>query len=289
MDRELYWIWLSRIKGLGSIKIQKLLEKYKTPERIWNCTKQELLQVEQIGEETVNEILKEEYRKDLLKYKNYMDQNQIKVISIYDKNYPEKLKNIYDKPIVLYVKGDEKILNDFSLAIVGCRENTKYGEIVTKQIASELVKKEITTISGLARGIDSISQEETVNQKGKTIAVLGNSLDTIYPTENKKLADKIIANGGAIVSEYVIGSKIEKMNFPARNRIISGLSDGIIVVEAKKKSGTMITVDFALEQGKSVFAIPGNITIKNSEGTNELIKQGAKMVTRIEDILEEYR
>lgn len=289
MNKELYWIWLSRIKGLGSIKAQKLLEKFKAPERIWNCTKQELLQVEQIGEETVNEILKEEYRKDLLKYKNYMDQNQIKVISIYDKNYPEKLKNIYDKPIVLYVKGDEKILNDFSLAIVGCRENTKYGEIVTKQIASELATKGIITVSGLARGIDSISQQETVKQKGKTIAVLGNSLDTIYPTENKKLAEQIIANGGAIVSEYVIGSKIEKMNFPARNRIISGLSDGIIVVEAKKKSGTMITVDFALEQGKSVFAIPGNITIKNSEGTNELIKQGAKMVTRIEDILEEYR
>ena len=289
MNKELYWIWLSRIKGLGSIKSQKLLEKFKAPERIWNCTKQELLQVEQIGEETVNEILKEEYRKDLLKYKNYMDQNQIKVISIYDKNYPEKLKNIYDKPIVLYVKGDEKILNDFSLAIVGCRENTKYGEIVTKQIASELATKGIITVSGLARGIDSISQQETVKQKGKTIAVLGNSLDTIYPTENKKLAEQIIANGGAIVSEYVIGSKIEKMNFPARNRIISGLSDGIIVVEAKKKSGTMITVDFALEQGKSVFAIPGNITIKNSEGTNELIKQGAKMVTRIEDILEEYR
>ena len=122
----------------------------------------------------------------------------------------------------------------------------KYGEIVTKQIASELATKGIITVSGLARGIDSISQQETVKQKGKTIAVLGNSLDTIYPTENKKLAEQIIANGGAIVSEYVIGSKIEKMNFPARNRIISGLSDGIIVVEAKKKSGTMITVDFAL-------------------------------------------
>lgn len=288
MNRELYWIWLSRIKGLGSIKTQKLLEKYKTPERLWNCTKQELLQVEQIGEETANEILKEEYRKNLEKYKNYMDKNKIKLISIYDKNYPKKLKNIYDKPIVLYVKGDEKILNDFSLAIIGCRENTKYGEIVAKQIAEGLAKNEITTISGLAKGIDSISQEETVNKKGKTIAVLGNGLDTIYPTENKVLAERIIENGGAIVSEYVIGTKIEKMNFPARNRIISGLSDGVIVVEAKKKSGTMITVDFALEQGKNIFAIPGNIISINSEGTNELIEQGAKIVTSIEDILEEY-
>lgn len=288
MNKELYWIWLSRIKRLGSIKTQKLLEKYKTPEQLWKCTKQELLQVEQIGEETANEILKEEYRENLEKYKNYMDKNQIKIISIYDKNYPEKLKNIYDKPIVLYVKGDEKILNDFSLAIIGCRENTKYGETVTKQIAEGLAKKEITTISGLARGIDSISQQATVNKKGKTIAVLGNSLDTIYPAENKILAENIIKNGGAIISEYVIGTKIEKMNFPARNRIISGLSDGVIVVEAKKKSGTMITVDFALEQGKNIFAIPGDITSKNSEGTNELIKQGAKTVTSIEDILEEY-
>lgn len=288
MNKELYWIWLSRIKKLGSIKTQKLLEKYKTPERLWKCTKQELLQVEQIGEEIANEILKEEYRKDLEKYKNYMNKNQIKIISIYDKNYPEKLKNIYDKPIVLYVKGDEKILNDFSLAIIGCRENTKYGETVAKQIAQELAKKEITTVSGLARGIDSISQQATVNKKGKTIAVLGNSLDTIYPAENKMLAENIIKNGGAIISEYVIGTKIEKMNFPARNRIISGLSDGVIVVEAKKKSGTMITVDFALEQGKNIFAIPGNIISINSEGTNELIKQGAKIVTSIEDILEEY-
>lgn len=285
---ELYWLWLSRIKNLGSIKIQKLLEKYKTPEQIWNCKKQELLQIEQIGEQTANEILKEEYRKNLDKYQKYMEQNQIKLISIQDKNYPQKLKNIYDKPIVLYVKGNEKILNEFSLAIIGCRENTKYGEIVTKQIASSLAEKNIITISGLARGIDSISQQETVERKGKTIAVLGNGLDTIYPSENKQLAQKIIENGGAIISEYIMGTKIEKMNFPARNRIISALSDGVIVVEAKKKSGTMITVDFALEQGKNVFAIPGNILSPNSEGTNELIKQGAKIVTCAEDILEEY-
>lgn len=285
---DLYWIWFSRIKGLGSIKKQKLLEKYKTPEEIWKCKKEELLQVKLINEDTANQILKQEYRKNLEKYKKYMEQNEIKIISFYDENYPQKLKNIYDKPITLYVKGNEKILNEFSLAIIGCRENTKYGEIVTKQIASELAKKRITTVSGLARGIDSISQEETINQKGKTIAVLGNSLDTIYPSENKQLAQKIIETGGAIVSEYIIGTKIEKMNFPARNRIISGLSDGIIVVEAKKKSGTMITVDFGLEQGKNIFAVPGNITNRNAEGTNELIKQGAKLITNVEDILEEY-
>lgn len=288
MSNDIYWLWLSRIKKLGSIKAQKLLEKYKTPERIWNCKKQDLLQVQQIGEETANEILKEEYRKNLDKYQKYMEQNQIKLISIQNKNYPEKLKNIYDKPIVLYVKGNEKILNEFSLAIIGCRENTKYGETVTKQIASNLARKDIITISGLAKGIDSISQRETVNQKGKTIAVLGNGLDTIYPLENKRLAQSIIENGGAIISEYIIGTKIEKMNFPARNRIISGLSDGVVVIEAKKKSGTMITVDFALEQGKNVFAVPGNITSRNAEGTNELIKQGAKVITCVEDILEEY-
>lgn len=285
---DIYWLWLSKIKNLGSIKIQKLLELYKTPEQIWNCKKEDLLAVELIGEQTANEILKEEYRKNLQAYKKYMEKNQIKLISIQDEAYPKKLKNLYDKPIVLYVKGNEKILNEFSLGIIGCREYSKYGEIVAKHISSKLTENNIITISGLAKGIDSISQQETVNKKGKTIAVLGNGIDTIYPSENRELAKKIIENGGAIVSEYIMGTKIEKMNFPARNRIISGLSDGIIVIEAKKKSGTMITVDFALEQGKNVFAVPGNITSKNAEGTNELIKQGAKLVACVEDILEEY-
>lgn len=288
MTETQYWIWLSRIEKLGSIKTQKLLEIYDVPKNIWNATKEELLKIEGIGEETTKQILKEEYRKGLEKYEIYMKQNNIELIHIYDKYYPEKLKTIYDKPIVLYIKGNKSILNEFSLAIIGCREHTKYGEIVAKNISYQISKNNIVTISGLAKGIDSIAHKETIKAKGKTIAVIGSGVDNIYPEENKELAKEIIKNGGAIISEYVIGTKPQKMNFPARNRIISGMSNGVVVIEAKKKSGTMITVDFALEQGKEVFAVPGNILSPNSEGTNELIKQGAKLITNIEDILEEF-
>lgn len=288
MEEIRYWIWLSRIEKLGSIKAQKLLEKYKTPQNIWNAKKEDLLKTEGIGDETVNQILKEEYRLNLEKYEKYMKENNIDLIHIYDKNYPEKLNKIYDKPIVIYIKGDKTILNKFSLAIIGCREHTKYGEIVAKEISTQIAKEGIVTVSGLAKGIDSIAHKETLKAQGKTIAVIGSGLDNIYPSENTNLANEIIKNGGAVISEYIIGTKPQKMNFPARNRIISGLSNGVVVIEAKKKSGTMITVDFALEQGKEVFAVPGNVLSKNSEGTNELIKQGAKIVTNIEDILEEF-
>ena len=288
MNEIQYWIWISRIEKLGSIKIQKLLEIYRTPKNIWNATKEELLKIEGIGEETAKQILKEEYRIGLERYETYMKQNNIELIHIYDKYYPEKLKIIYDKPIVLYIKGNKSILNEFSLAIIGCRDHTKYGEIVAKNISYQISKNNIVTISGLAKGIDSIAHKETLKAKGKTIAVIGSSIDNIYPEENKELAKEIIKNGGTIISEYIVGTKPQKMNFPARNRIISGMSNGVVVIEAKKKSGTMITVDFALEQGKEVFAVPGNILSKNSEGTNELIKQGAKLVTNVEEILEEF-
>lgn len=288
MNKKQYWIWFSRIESLGSIKKQKLLEKYKIPQNIWNASEEELLKIDGIGEETAKQILKNEYRIGLEKYEKYMQENNIELIHLYNKYYPEKLKLLYDKPIVLYVKGDKTILNNFSLAIIGCRENTKYGEIVAKNITNQIVKNGIITVSGLAIGIDSIVHKETLRVQEKTIAIIGSGLDNIYPKENINLANEIIKNGGAIVSEYIIGTKPHRMNFPARNRIISGLSNGVVVIEAKKKSGTMITVDFALEQGKEVFAVPGNILSKNSEGTNELIKQGAKMVTNINDILEEF-
>ena len=288
MNKTQYWIWLSRIEKLGSIKAQRLLEKFKTPENIWKAKEEELLKVEGIGKETLKEIKDIKYRKDLDKIQNYMNKNSIEIININSKYYPKKLKNIYDKPISLYIKGNKEILNDFSLAIIGCREYTKYGEIVAKELSTKIAQKGIVTVSGLARGIDSMAHRATLKVKGKTIAVIGSGLDSIYPIENIPLANEIIKNGGIVVSEYVVGTKPQKMNFPARNRIISGLSDGVVVIEAKKKSGTMITVDFALEQGKSVFAVPGNITSKNSEGTNEIIKQGAKLITNVNDILEEY-
>lgn len=180
-----------------------------------------MLKVDGIGEETTKHILDTKYRMNLEKYEEYMKKNNIELIHIYDKYYPEKLKDIYDKPIILYVKGDKEILNDFSLAIIGCREHTKYGEIVVKKISFDIAEKGIVTISGLARGIDSLAHKATLEAKGKTIAVIGSGIDNIYPKENIELAREIIKNGGAIVSEYIVGRKAQRMNFPARNRIIS--------------------------------------------------------------------
>lgn len=213
-----------------------------------------------------------------------LDKTKIKKIKLGEENYPEKLINIYNKPQELYVLGNENILNNTSIAIIGCRNCSSYGAKNAYKFGYEIARKGIVVVSGFARGIDTYAHIGAVKAKGKTIAVLGCGLDIIYPYENSKLYREIIKYGGAIVSEYPLGSKPEKHHFPARNRIISGLSDGLIVVEAKKRSGTLITVDYALEQGKNVYAIPGNITSDNSYGTNELIKEGAIPFTCIDDL-----
>lgn len=280
-----YWVWLSRIEGLGPIKIENLLEKYKTPEKIWNLNKSELMQIKGIGENIANNILKKEYRENLEQYVKYMEKYDIGIITIKDKDYPKDLLHIYDAPAILYYKGDKELLHTNMIAIIGCRDCSLYGKEVSMKFSQELAKRGITIISGMAKGIDSYSHIGCIKAKGKTIAVLGNGIDIIYPKENRLLYDKILSTGGLILSEYVIGTKPSKLSFPARNRIISGLSKGVIVVEAKEKSGTLNTVDFALEQGKEIFVIPGNITSNNSASTNELIKQGANCVTCVEDIL----
>ena len=214
-----------------------------------------------------------------------LDKNKIKLIRIGDNNYPEKLKNIYAYPQNLYLIGNEKLLNCKSIAIIGCRNCTKYGIENALKFGYELAKNDICIISGLARGIDTYSHIGALKAKGKTLAVLGCGLDIIYPPENLNLYKQILENGGAILTEYPLGANPEKDHFPARNRIISGLSDGVLVIEAKKRSGTLITVNYALEQGKDVYAIPGNISNINSYGTNELIKEGAIPATSVEDIL----
>lgn len=288
MNEQCYWIWLSRIEGLGPIKIKKLLEIYKTPEQIWKLSKKELVAIKGIGEKLAEKILDLSYRENLNNYISYMQKYDIGIITIQDENYPEKLKHIYDSPVMLYYRGNKELLtNSKIVAMVGCRECSKYGEYVSKKFSYELAKKGICIISGMAKGIDSYSHLGCIGAGGKTIAVLGSGIDQIYPKENTALYNQILKTGGLILSEYVIGTKPTKLNFPARNRIISGVSDSVIVVEAKEKSGTLNTVDFALEQGKDVFVIPGNITSSNSVGTNELIKQGAKCITCVEDVINE--
>lgn len=315
LENKKYWIWFSLIKGLGCVRKNNLLKIYGTPEEIYKLSKRELLKVDGIGEETVTNIIEAKNEKILNYHIKYMEENNIDIVHICEKSYPQALKQIYDAPVSLYIRGNKEILNGKNIGIVGCRECTDYGKKAAKYFAYNLSKeKSVNIVSGLAKGVDSYAHWGSVganiecestkncgkkqescgkinndcgklkNDCGKTIAILGNGLNMIYPKENIELANEIIRSGGAIISEYPCGTKPDKMNFPARNRIISGLSKGIIVIEAKEKSGTLITVDFALEQGRDVFVVPGNINSINSVGTNDLIKQGAKMVTSYEDI-----
>ena len=287
IENKKYWIWFSLIKGLGSKKKQELLRIYKTPEKIYNLNREELLKVNRIGEKSVNNILDNKIKNCIDKHIEYMIKNKISLITIYDKEYPHILKQIYDYPICLYIKGSKEILNNESVAIIGCREASQYGIKAAKYFAYNLARNNINIVSGLAKGIDSFAHIGSICAKGKTIAVVGNGLDTVYPKENLRLCREIIENNGAIISEYPLGTKTEKINFVARNRIISGLCRKTIVTEAKEKSGTLLTVDFALEQGRDVFVIPGNIDSINSVGTNELLKNGAKVATTYMDILYE--
>lgn len=283
LENKRYWIWLSLIKNLGSKRKLKLLELYKNPEGIYKLTKEELININGIGEAIANDIIISKNEKILNYHIKYMKENNIKIININEREYPQALKKIYDPPISLYVKGNIEKLNNKNIGIVGCRECTTYGKKSAEYFSYNLSKQNINIVSGLAKGIDSYAHLGSLNT-GNTIAVLGNGLDMIYPKENLELANEIIKRGGTIISEYPCGTKPDKMKFPARNRIISGISSGIIVIEAKEKSGTLITVDFALEQGREVFVVPGNINSINSVGTNDLIKQGARLVTTYEDI-----
>lgn len=220
--------------------------------------------------------------KELFEYKT-------KLITINDSNYPEKLKNIENPPKQLFYKGNIELLKSNKiLGIVGCRDCSQYGKYVANTISNQLTKQGFIIISGCARGIDSFSHIGTIKIKKPTIAILGNGLDFIYPPENKFLEEAILNYNGLLISEYPDNAKPNKKTFPERNRIISGLSDGLIIVEAKERSGALITAEFALEQGKNIYAVPGNITSKTSVGTNRLIYDGAKILTNIDDVLEDF-
>lgn len=291
IENKKYWIWLSLIRKLDNKTKMKLLERFNSPERIYMAKECELLKYKEINASLISNINFYKNEELINKHIEYMKKSKINIININDVKYPKNLKEIYDPPVSLFIKGDENILNGNNIGIVGCRECTEYGRNAAKYFSYNLSNKAFNIVSGLAKGIDSYShigclianRENFIS--GKTIAVVGNGLDVIYPRDNIELETNIIKNGGAIISEYPCGTKPEKMNFPARNRIISGISKGIIVVEAKEKSGTLITVDFALEQGRDIYVVPGNINSINSVGTNELIKQGAKLISNYYDII----
>lgn len=212
----------------------------------------------------------------------------MKVINIHDEEYPRNLLKIKNPPQKLYVEGNEKLLNNKSIAIVGSRNCSEYGIKYTKEFAKELANKNITIVSGLAIGIDGIAHDTAKDAKGNTIAVIGSGLNHIYPPENKELFRRILEKGGCIISEHEPNKEVDMTNFPKRNRIISGISDAILVIEARQKSGSTITGRLGLEEGKSVFCLPRDIGNTKGGGTNELIKRGAKLVTEARDILKEF-
>ncbi|SKA76418.1 DNA processing protein [Clostridium sp. USBA 49] len=265
-----YDIWFSTLKLSNKIKLD-LIKEYKNTENIWeNC------KLDKIKNSWNNNLIKD--------IKNIINSNNIKMVHYNDILYPNKLKEIENAPTTLFYKGDISRLNEeYNVSIVGSRNSTNYGLNVTKILSCELTKNNINIISGMARGIDSCAQNTCINNKGYTCAILGCGLDIIYPKENKELYNQI-AYSGCLISEYLPGTPPLSINFPIRNRIISGLSDIVIIVEAGIKSGSLITASMALEQGKDVMAVPGSIFSEQSKGCNKLIRDGAYPVTCIEDV-----
>jgi DNA processing protein len=281
---------LLSVEGIGPGKIRTLLAKFRSIKNIINADYQTLMSVEGIRTNLANRIRKttaereniEKFTEDELRK---LDKIGGKLITIWDKEYPQLLKKIYDPPLLFYLLGDFIDTDQYSIAIVGTRGPTNYGKIQAERIAVELVNQGITIVSGMARGIDSIAHNSTIKNGGRTIAVIGSGLDVIYPPENKKLFETIKDNG-AVISEFALGTKPDAQNFPKRNRIISGLSLGTIIIESGVAGGAMQTAAFALDQNREVFAFPGNVGVKQSDGTNLLIqKSEAKLIRSAEDVI----
>ncbi|WDV47683.1 DNA-processing protein DprA [Clostridiaceae bacterium M8S5] len=284
-DRDIL-IWLNSINQIGTRSIEKLNQYFGSLKNIWDASNSEINSCGILSNIAMKNLTMSKNDNYINKIFSKIEKEHVKTITIVDKEYPEQLKNIYLPPKVLYIKGDMIKEDEICLAMVGARKATYYGKWVAEKISKGLSRYGITIISGLARGIDTVSHRGALESQGRTFGVLGCGVDIIYPKSNKKLYDQIINNGG-IISEYPLGTEPVPGNFPQRNRIISGLARGVIVVEAKKKSGSLITANFALDQGKDVFAVPGNINSLYSEGTNELIKDGAKLISDAKDVIGE--
>jgi DNA processing protein len=282
----LEWLAISLTPGLGPTRARKLVEHFGSPEAVFRAS---LTELEGTGIQAVSaqslatgksaELAREEIAR--------AGDAEITIISLEDPSYPPRLKEIYDPPLILYVRGNLEVLTQPGLAMIGTRHPTPYGTGMAERLACDLAAQGLVIISGMARGIDTASHRGAISAKGKTLAVFGTGVDVIYPKENSRLSEQILALGGALISEFPLGTFAAPQNFPIRNRIISGMSVGVLVVEAAEYSGTRITARCALEQNRDVFAVPGNVTNKNSWGPNTLIKQGAKLVATWEDVWED--
>lgn len=281
-----YWVWLSSLPGIGARRFYDLINRFETAENVFYSTAEELKSHGLIGEETVKTITSSRNIEKIDKYLKKVKDNGIEIYLSNQENYPKNLKNIFDPPPILYCLGELREEDEQSVAIVGSRKASEYGLKTAEQLGTELVQSGLTVVSGMALGIDAAAHRGAIKGGGRTIAVFACGVTNPHPKSNINLYREILKNG-AVVSEYPLGIQPVPGNFPARNRIISGLSLGTVIVEANVRSGSLITTDFALEQGREVFAVPGNINSPNSKGTNALIKNGAKLVDCVEDILYE--
>jgi DNA processing protein len=284
-DELKYWVAFSGIPGIGRVRISQLKEHFGSLQEAWKAPEGKLKQAG-LDSRSVDTLVTLRPTISLDAEMEKLERHRVAVLICDDPNYPSRLKEIYDYPPVLYVRGSLPADDEPCLAIVGTRRPTVYGRQVTEEIVADLARSGITIISGLARGIDSVAHRAALDAGGRTVAVFGSGLDIVYPGENAKLAQTIIERG-ALVSECPLGVKPKAENFPLRNRIMSGLSLGVLVMEAGERSGALITAHQAAEQNREVFAVPGSILSPASQGTNRLIQEGAKLVQNYTDVLQE--
>ena len=280
-----YWVGFNNIPGIGRVRFSQLEKYFGNLENAWEAPLGEL-RASGIDRAALKTIAR--YRPDISPDKEIekLERYGVKVITCQDNDYPSRLKEIYDYPPLIYIRGNLLPEDEWCLAVVGTRKASPYGKQVTEELVADLARSKISIISGLARGIDTIAHRSALECGGRSLAVFASGLDIVYPSENARLARDIIEHG-CIISEYPLGTKPRAENFPRRNRILSGLSMGVMVVEAGETSGAMITARMALEQNREVFAVPGSILSSVSRGTNRLIQEGAKLVREYQDILEE--
>jgi len=286
-SREAY-IVLNMLDEVGPVRVRRLLDVFGSPERILEAGRGELMRVDGVGEEVSRSITGWRQQADLDAELARIEKAGVRVVTREDADYPKHLRETYDPPLVLYVKGALSERDAFAIAIVGSRRTSLYGQEMARKLAFQLARLGVTVVSGLARGIDTQAHKGALQAKGRTVAVIGCGIDVVYPVENQKLSEEIAENGGAIVTEFPFGVQPDRQTFPMRNRIISGWSHGVVVVEANLKSGALITASFAAEQGRQVFAVPGRADSPLSKGANKLIKDGAKLTEDVEDILGEF-
>jgi len=270
----LHWIALNAVRGLGPVKIKQLLERYGDPEAVFKQSSSKLVEQGIISESIASQLGDPALFRFAQEQLSWAEKLKVSVITCNDSAYPSCLKEIFAPPPIIYVKGRIEVFQRHAVAVVGTRVPTVYGKKVTESICAEMVEQRLVIVSGLARGIDTYAHQSSINHRGFTVAVLGCGLDRCYPPENRELSEKIVENG-VLLSEFPLGTPPEAYNFPRRNRIISGLSSAVLVVEAGTKSGSLITAHYALQQGRKVFAVPGPITSPMSTGTFNLIKNGA--------------